>query len=279
MPSQITIIAQGAMGAGVGARLVAAGHQIFTVLEGRSPASQARAQQAGMQPIAMSQIAQCDVFLSILPPSEALPLAQSVAPILQQAVTKPIYVVANAVSPRTMQAIAECLGSAGGDLVDAGIIGGPPKQDSSPSIYLSGARAEEVRARLDSNLDFRLLSGPIGAASALKMSYAGLTKGFQGLGAAMLSAAQQAGAGEALLAQLAQSQPDFLAYFRPQVPAMFPKAYRFVGEMEEIAAFLKDSGDTSAADIYLGLAKLFADFANEQTETEDRVTALSTLLT
>jgi 3-hydroxyisobutyrate dehydrogenase-like beta-hydroxyacid dehydrogenase len=279
MALRCVIIAQGAMGSAIGARLVAAGHQIFTVLEGRSPASQARAQQAGMQPIAMSQIANCDLFLSILPPSEALPLAQSVAPILQQALTKPIYVDANAVSPRTMQAIANCLGSAGGDLVDAGIIGGPPKQESSPAIYLSGARAEEVRARLDSNLDFRLLSGPIGAASALKMSYAGLTKGFQGLGAAMLSAAKQAGAGEALLAQLAQSQPDFLAYFRPQVPAMFPKAYRFVGEMEEIAAFLKDSGDTSAADIYLGLAKLFADFANEQPETEDRVTALRTLLT
>ncbi len=278
MPSRITIIAQGAMGSAIGARLVASGHQVFTVLDGRSSASQARAQQAGMQAISMDQVAQCDLFLSILPPAQALPLAQALVPVLQRSETKPLYVDANAVSPRTMKAIADCLAPAGIDLVDAGIIGGPPKGSDSPAIYLAGTKASEVKARLGAGLDIRVLDGPIGAASALKMSYAGLTKGFQALGAAMLSAALKAGAGPALLEQLAQSQPDFLAYFRPQVPAMFPKAYRFVGEMEEIADFLASTGDNSAAAIYHGMGELFADFANGLSETQDRIDHLRALL-
>ena len=278
MALRCVIIAQGAMGSGIAARLVESGHQIFTVLDGRSAASHKRAQQAGMQAIAREHVAQCDVFISILPPSEALPLAQAVAPLMQQASSKPIYLDANAISPRTMQAIADCLAPTGVDVVDAGIIGGPPKAGASPSIYLSGTRAKEVSMRLGAGLDLRVIEGPIGAASALKMSYAGLTKGFQALGAAMLSAAIKAGAGPALVEQLAQSQPDVLDYFRPQVPAMFPKAYRFVGEMEEIADFLASTGDHSAAKIYQGMGALFTDFANGQDQTQERKNRLRALL-
>ena len=80
-------------------------------------------------------------------------------------------------------------------------------------------------------LDTRLVDGPAGAASALKMSYAGLTKGFTALGAAMMLGAERAGCAEALRAELAESQPHFLAWLSRQVPRMYPKAYRWVAEM------------------------------------------------
>ena len=95
-------------------------------------------------------------------------------------------------------------------------------------------------------LDIRVLEGPIGAASALKMSYAGITKGFTALGAAMALAATRAGAAEALHRELADSQPALLGWLTRQVPRMYPKAYRWVAEMEEIAGFIgaPDAGGT-----------------------------------
>ena len=84
----------------------------------------------------------------------------------------------------------------------------------------------------------RVLDGPLTAAAALKMSYAGITKGFTALGAAMMLAATRAGSAEALTAELAESRPDLLDYLSRQVPAMYSKAYRWVAELEEISAFV-----------------------------------------
>jgi 3-hydroxyisobutyrate dehydrogenase-like beta-hydroxyacid dehydrogenase len=260
--AKIIIIAQGAMGSGVGRRLVERGHAVTTVLEGRSPASAARAEAAGMKPIALAQAADCDLFLSILPPSEAVALARKVKPVFEQAARKPVYVDCNAVSPDTMAEVAAIVAESGASVVDAGIIGGPPKAGSTPQIYVSGPAAAVIEA-IGGALDLRPLDGPVGAASAMKMCYAGLSKGFQALGAAMMGAAIKAGAGKALLAQLAESQPDFLAYLTKQVPAAFPKAYRFVGEMEEIAAFLKAGGDEGGAQIYAGMARLYERIARD----------------
>ena len=69
--ASIVIIAQGTMGSGVGRRLAESGHKVSTVLEGRSEASATRAKSAGMAAIPMRDAANCDLFLSILPPSEA----------------------------------------------------------------------------------------------------------------------------------------------------------------------------------------------------------------
>ena len=278
MPARIVIIAQGAMGSGIGRRLVENGHHVSTVLEGRSAASAQRAQSAGMTSIAMAQAANCDLFLSILPPSEAEELARRMAPLIAAASKQPIYADMNAISPDTMKAVAAIIETSGADVLDGGIIGGPPKPGYSPSVYLAGPQAARVKAMFGEGLDLRVLEGPVGSASALKMCYAGLTKGFQALGTAMLSAAVRSGSGEALLAQLAESQPDFLAYFRTQVPAVFPKAYRFVGEMEEISAFLKSGGDAGASTIYAGMAKLYEQVAADVSGSRANADALTKLL-
>ena len=52
------------------------------------------------------------------------------------------------------------------------------------------------------------------AASAMKMSYAGITKGTQALGAAMLLAATRGGTADALFAELSSSQPQMLPWLK-----------------------------------------------------------------
>jgi L-threonate 2-dehydrogenase len=108
--------------------------------------------------------------------------------------------------------------------------------------------------------------GRSGAASALKMSYAGITKGLTAVGSAMILGAERAGAAAALKRELGESQPQLLAYFGKHVPAMFPKAYRWVAEMEEIAEFL--AADPAAPQIYAAMARLYTRFA-EGAETPE----------
>ncbi len=130
------------MGAAVGARLVEHGVEVWTVLAGRSPASAARAEAAGMLGVDARQIGAADVVLSIVPPGEAVALARSLSPVMRETARKPIYADCNAVSPQTVAAIAAEVGAAGARFVDAGIIGGPPKPGTpGPLIYTSGPHA------------------------------------------------------------------------------------------------------------------------------------------
>jgi 3-hydroxyisobutyrate dehydrogenase-like beta-hydroxyacid dehydrogenase len=112
-----------------------------------------------------------------------------------------------------------------------------------------------------------VIDGPAGAASAMKMSYAGITKGFTAMGAAMVLAAARAGTAQALHHELSQSQPALLAWLTRQVPAMFPKAYRFVAEMEEIAEFVGD--DPAARRIYEGYAQLYQRLATDEADNAE----------
>src|SRR5437588_5409776 len=136
----IGVIAQGMMGAGVGRRLHETGAEVRTLLTGRSEASAERAKKAGMAPAANERelLSGADFFLSILPPGEAEPLAQHLAPALKALDRKPVYVDCNAVSPQTAMRIGEILAPTGAYFVDGGIIGGPPRLGFSPPIYALG---------------------------------------------------------------------------------------------------------------------------------------------
>ncbi len=257
----IAILSQGAMGAGVAARLVAHGVTVLTCVEGRSEASATRAAKAGMQPVPEAGLARADAFLSILPPAQAVATAERLAPLFAGAPKPPLYVDCNAISPETMGRVAALLGRHGLRVADAGIIGGPPREGyAGPVIYASGPEAPFLATLLAGRgLDLRVVEGPVGAASALKMSYAGITKGLVAIGSAMMLAATRAGAAEALHAELASSQPALAAWFARMVPSMFDKAYRWAGEMEEIADFT--SADQAAPQIYRGAAALYDHLA------------------
>lgn len=267
----IAVIAPGMMGSGVGQRLVENGIEVRTSLAGRSQATVTRAKAAGMLGVSDEQIAASDIILSILPPGDALGLAERLAPVLRAAAKKPIYVDCNALDPATVLRIARVVEETGATFVDGGIIGGPPKPGSKGTkIYLSGPAAPQVAELTKFGLEMPIQPGPIGAASAMKMSYAGITKGFTALGAAMMLAATRAGTAEDLRAELSASQPALFTWLARQVPNMYSKAYRWVAEMEEIAQFVGE--DPAARQFYEGAARLYerlaADFDGERKEID-----------
>jgi L-threonate 2-dehydrogenase len=268
MQPVVTVIAPGMMGSAVGARLVENGLEVRTSLAGRSQATVARAKAAGMTGVSDEQIVASDIILSILPPGDALGLAERLAPLLRAAMKKPIYVDCNALDPATVVRIGRVVQETGATFVDGGIIGGPPKPGYSPKIYLSGEAAPRVAELTKFGLQMPVQPGPIGAASAMKMSYAGITKGFTALGAAMMLAASRAGTADDLKAELSASQPALFGWLTRQVPNMYSKAYRWVAEMEEIAQFVGE--DSAARGFYEGAARLYerlaADFDGERKE-------------
>lgn len=257
----VAIVAQGSMGSGVGKRLTEAGAAVRTLLSGRSVRSVERARGAGMAAVADEQelLEGADFFLSILPPNQAEALAAQLAPALTALPKKPVYVDCNAVSPQTVQRIGAVVAPTGAEFVDAGIIGGPPREGYSPAIYASGAAVAKTATLRDWGLDWRAIDGPVGAASGLKMSYAGITKGVTAIGSAMLLGAARFGCAEALIAELSASQPALFGYLKNSIPRMYDKAYRWVGEMEEIADF--HQGNQPAMDIYSAVARLYEHLA------------------
>ena len=269
-PPIVAVIAPGMMGSAVAKRLTSSGAEVLTLLTGRSAATVSRAKSAGMVAASREQVAAADFILSIVPPGEAFTLAEGLVPAIRASERKPIYLDCNAVSPETVLRIDHVVRDAGAGFVDGGIIGPPPEPDSSKTrIYLSGPDAAKVSILERYGLSMPVQPGPVGAASAMKMSYAGITKGFTALGATMMLAATRAGTAEALIAEMKVSQPALLQWLTSQMPKMYSKAYRWVAEMEEIAAFVgaDQTGDgfyDSAARLYERIA---ADFGGARAET------------
>ena len=273
----IALIAPGAMGAAVGKRLADRGLKVLTSLTGRSQSTGARASEAGMVAASDEEIASVDFVLSILPPGDALSLAHRFAPALTASNAKPVYVDCNAINPATLERVATAIAPTGCQFVDCGIIGPPPRgADFSPRFYASGEAAQRFATLRQYGLDVRVLEGSLSAASALKMSYAGITKGTQAIGAAMMLAAVRAGSAKALFEELSFSQREMLAQFRQQLPMMPAKAYRWIAEMQEIAGFVGD--DPAARELYEGAAHFYQRIAEDFSGDQKDVAALRAFL-
>jgi 3-hydroxyisobutyrate dehydrogenase-like beta-hydroxyacid dehydrogenase len=263
MTPTIAIIAAGAMGSAIAERLTRRGATVLTSLDGRSPQSRARAEAAGMRHVDDQRLVdEACMILSIVPPAEAGALAERFAARLGSAAHAPIFADCNAISVSTLCSIGRSLERAGARLVDGAIIGAPPKGDNpGPAIYLSGDAAGELAGLSEYGLDVRVIDGPLGAASALKMSYAGITKGLVAVATAMILAADRAGAGPALKAELAASQPQLFERFARTLPDMYPKAYRWVEEMHAISDFIGGSFPESI--MFEGAAGLYQRMADD----------------
>jgi 3-hydroxyisobutyrate dehydrogenase-like beta-hydroxyacid dehydrogenase len=270
----VAVIAAGNMGAAIGGRLVEHSLKVVTSLTGRSAETKERARTYGLVAASDEEIASADFILSVLPPADALSLAQRLAPALAASNAKPVFVECNAVSPPTAERVAAVIAPTGCPFVDVGIIGGPPKTgDKGPRLYASGPHAGRFAALRQHGLDIRVLDGPATAASALKMSYAGMTKGTQALNAVMLLASMRGGTSDALIAELKQSQPQLLIWLKGYLAAMPPKAYRWVGEMHEIADFVGE--DPAGHELYVGAAHFYEQIARDFDGDKTDVTALA----
>jgi 3-hydroxyisobutyrate dehydrogenase-like beta-hydroxyacid dehydrogenase len=270
----VGILSPGDMGHSVGAVLRQHGLRVLTCLDGRSARTRALAAEAGFEDVpTLDDLArEAEMILCILVPSEAMGVAERVARAIRNTKADVLYVDCNAIAPQTVRAIGEVITAAGGRFADGGIIGSPPRQPGT-RFYASGPGAQEFAALSDFGLDVRVMDGEIGKASGLKMCYGALTKGLQALGTELLLAARLMGLEETLRAEQETSTPDVLAWLARSVPTMPPKAYRWVGEMEEIAATFGYLGLTPQ--IFQGIADLYRFVAEtpigkESPESRDR---------
>lgn len=271
----IAIIGAGAMGSAIARRLAEHGARVITRLDGRSEASRKRAAEAGMEDASFEEMADAALVLSVVPPAAAGHVIEELAPLFALPAA-PVFCDANACNPQTKRGFAARVAELGGRMVDGTIVGPPPSDRTEPRLYVSGEGANEVAALARLGLDTRVLAGPLGAAAALKMCYGGINKGGIALTTALLLAAERHGAAHDLVAELAISQKPLLERSRKQIPEMYPKAWRWDPEMEEVAAFL-DRDDPAAAAVWRALARFYAERA-EANEAGTELPKLQALL-
>lgn len=241
----IGIVSPGDMGHAIGAVLVQHGLRVLTTLQGRSPRTVALARQAGITDVGDDEtlVRETDMLLSVLVPAQAYAFAERMATVMRATGSTPLFADCNAISPRTALSIEGLLREVGAEVVDVGIIGSPPRAGRSETrLYASGSGAERLAALNEYGLDVRVIGPQVGRASGLKMCYASLTKGLTALATQALTAAAALGLSETLTGELQESQAGLFAWIERQVPRMPPKAYRWVGEMEEIARTFADVG-------------------------------------
>ena len=249
----VGLLHPGDMGAAVGGCLVSVGHEVLWDPAGRSRATTGRALAAELTGVAFGRlIARSSVILSICPPHAALDVAHQVA----AAGYSGCYVDANAISVGTAEEVSAIVTAAGAAYVDGGIIGPPPEVAGHTRLYLSGPQANEVRPLFSrSRLDARIAEGPLYAASSVKMAYAAWTKGSSALLLAARALARAGGVERTLIAEWQLSQKARGDQSERSATAAASKGWRWVAEMEEIAASMAAAGLPSgfheaAADIY-----------------------------
>lgn len=256
----IGLLHPGAMGSAVGGLLAAAGHEVRWVSEGRSTETRDRAGRAGLKDTVSIQalVGLADVIVSICPPAAAQDVADAVA---DERFTG-LYVDANAIAPATAERIAARLVGGGADVVDGSIIGGPPADAGTTRLYLSGGRAAEVADWFDGTaLEALVVGDAVGPASAIKVAYAGWSKGSAALLLSMRAYARATGVEQALLDEWGRSVPEARDDSAALASRIHLKAWRYEGEMRQIAAALDAAGlpggfHAAAADVYRQLADL-----------------------
>ena len=254
MTDTIGLLHPGEMGATVGAAARENEVQVVWASGGRGPATCGRADAAGLTDVETlsSLVERSRIILGVCPPHAATELARAVAGQRFSGV----YVDANAVSPVTAREVRRIVEAGGASFVDGGIIGPPALTPGTTRLYLSGTESARVAACFRRGpLEARVIDGPPGAASALKMAYAAWTKGSAALLIAIRTLAIHEGVDAALIREWELSQSGLPDRSAGAVRSNARKAWRFSGEMEEIAdtfaaAGLPDGFHRAAADIY-----------------------------
>lgn len=255
---KIGILHPGEMGISIAASAISSGHEVYWLSAHRSEKTLKRAEKHGLieTQSLITMCKDCEVILSVCPPHAAEEVAISVT----SKGYAGLYLDANAISPARARKNGQIIQAAGGTFVDGGIIGGPAWEPNSTWLYLSGKKAETI-ASIFSNgpLETKVIGDEIGKASALKMCYAAYSKGATALLSAILAAAESNGVRENLYQQWEMDQTGFSEQTNRRARRVTAKAWRFEGEMREIAETFAEAGlpngfHEAAAEIYHRMA-------------------------
>jgi 3-hydroxyisobutyrate dehydrogenase-like beta-hydroxyacid dehydrogenase len=261
-PQRIGILHPGDMGISIAASAKNAGNVVYWASEGRGPDTQARAAKFELRDAGTlaNLCSECEVVLSVCPPHAAEQVADQVL----AAGFRGLYLDANAIAPQRAARIGAAMAAAGANFVDGGIIGGPAWKPGSTWLYLAGPAAARVAACFAAGpLETQILGATIGQASALKMCYAAYSKGTTALLCAILAAAEDLGVRQELGQHWDRDEPGFAEQAERRARQVTAKAWRFAGEMEEIAATFRAAGvpgefHDAAANVYRRLAQFKA---------------------
>lgn len=256
--TKIGILHPGEMGVSVAASAIHSGHEVYWVAQQRSDKTRQRAETYKLKEVgSLSNLCQtCEVILSVCPPNAAEDIARSV---IEQGF-KGYYVDANAIAPQKAKRVGAMLESNGIRFIDGGIIGGPAWKPKETWLYLSGKNAKVIADCFGQGpLETKIIGEEIGKASALKMCYAAYSKGTTALLAGILATAESLGMREELYQQWDMDDPSFSDQVNRRVRRVTAKAWRFEGEMHEIASTFQKAGlpngfHEAAAEVYQRMA-------------------------
>ncbi|PKB73314.1 MAG: 6-phosphogluconate dehydrogenase [SAR202 cluster bacterium Io17-Chloro-G7] len=253
----IAVLSPGDMGHAVGRLLREHEVKVLTCLEGRSPRTRSLSEQAGIidVPTMEELVVQSDQIFSITVSEAAPRLCQQVADAVAATGTSLLFAECNAIAPQLSRRMESVINATGSRYVDASIIGGPPRNGSSPRFYVSGPHATEMEGLIERGLDVRVIGQDTGQASGIKMCYAAMTKGSAALFTELLMAAEMLGLSQELLAEFQSSQPAVHQRMEGWLPGLPAKANRWVSEMQEIEATFDGLGLTPL--IFQGVADMY----------------------
>lgn len=255
---RIGVLHPGEMGVSIAASAINSGHDVYWVSQGRSVKTRSRAEKHNLiEIISLLQLCQStEIIFSICPPHVAEDVAKEV---IDQGF-KGYYLDANAVSPQRATRIGRTMEAQGIRFIDGGIIGGPAWTPKETWLYLSGKDADIIKdCFVHGPLETKIIGNEIGKASALKMCYAAYSKGTTALLSAILATAESLGVRNELYQQWGMDNSGFVKQAEGRTTRVTSKAWRFEGEMHEIASTFQKAGLPSgfheaAAEIYHRMA-------------------------
>ncbi len=276
----VAILSPGDMGHAVGRTLREHELRVVTCLTGRSGRTRALSEQAGIEDAAdfSEMVAQSDLIMSMTV-SEAVPgICRQVADaVASTGHTDLLFAECNAIAPQTARSMEEVVASSGARFLDASIIGGPPRNGSSPRFYASGVNAPEFEQLREFGLDVRNIGTTTGQASGIKMCYAAMTKGSAALHSQLLMAAEMMGLYQPLLEEFQRGHAATIQRMEGWIPGIPAKSRRWVSEMQEIGATFERLGMTphlleGVADMYRLIGG--TPLGDETPESRDRERSL-----
>lgn len=217
---------------------------IKTLDPATSPAKWENYGQAGVigKATLAGAVADAEILLSLVTADQALAAAREAARHLKPG---SLYCDFNSVSPATKLAACRAINAAGAEYADVAVMAPVQPLGRKTPLLISGAAAERAAETLSSfGFSPRVIEGPIGRASSIKMIRSVMVKGLEALSAECFLAAHAAGVVHEVVASLEASSPgtDWAAKADYNLDRMMVHGLRRAAEMEEAAKTLHELG-------------------------------------